>query len=91
MGFVVSKKAAKRAHDRNKVKRRLREICRLQGSNWRRGWDGVWVVRGEAVFAPYADLEKTVTGLIKRAGLLAPDTATETGRGVSNEISEQKV
>jgi ribonuclease P protein component len=29
IGFVITKKVAKRAHDRNLLKRRLREICRL--------------------------------------------------------------
>ncbi len=32
--FVVSKKKLKRAVDRNAVKRRLREACRFQKSNW---------------------------------------------------------
>lgn len=81
MGFVVSKKAAKRAHDRNKVKRRLREICRLRKADWRVGWDAVWVVRTEAVHASYADLDKTVCALVRRAGFWA----TETGAGVSNQ------
>ena len=30
LGFVISKKVAKRAHVRNRLKRRLREICRRQ-------------------------------------------------------------
>ena len=88
MGFVVSKKAAKRAHDRNKVKRRMREIARLRGNVWRRGWDGVWVVRTDAVHAPYADLEKAMVHLVKRAGLLMMETAAETAQGVSQGTSK---
>lgn len=84
MGFVVSKKAAKRAHDRNRVKRRLREICRLRGHEWRRGWDAVWVVRTDAVHAPYADLDRAVCGLVRRAGFLSPAaSATDAPSGVS--------
>lgn len=82
MGFVVSKKAAKRAHDRNKVKRRLREICRLHRANWRTGWDAVWVVKAEAVHASYADLDKTVCGLVRRAGMVL---ATDAPPPVSNQ------
>ena len=85
MGFVVSKKAAKRAHDRNKVKRRLREICRLHRGEWRRGWDAVWVARTEAVHASYADLDKTVCALVRRAGFVQPETATNAPGGVSNQ------
>ena len=44
-GFSVSKKVGK-AHDRNRVKRRLRAICRTQQADWRRGFDAVFANAG---------------------------------------------
>lgn len=70
-GFSVSKKVGK-AHDRNRVKRRLREICRAQGGMWRRGFDVVFVARGASAAADYRSLEGAVRQLMSRAGLDAP-------------------
>jgi ribonuclease P protein component len=67
-GFVVSKKVGK-AHDRNRVKRRLREVCRLGGDSWRRGFDAVFVARSASANAPYADLEGALRQLMRRGGL----------------------
>jgi ribonuclease P protein component len=67
-GFVVSKKVSKAANDRNRVKRRLREICRLHGGEWRVGFDAVFVTRTASVTASYADLETAVRQLMRRSG-----------------------
>ena len=71
-GFSVSKKVGK-AHDRNRIKRRLREVCRLRGMEWRRGFDVIFVVRNAAATASYAELETAVCQLMTRAGLLATE------------------
>lgn len=68
-GYSVSKKVGK-AHDRNRVKRRLREICRLHGAEIARGFDVVFVARTASSEASYTDLEAAVLLLLKRAGLL---------------------
>ena len=73
-GFSVSKKVGK-AHDRNRVKRRLREICRTQTNTWRRGFDVVFVVRAAANTVPFAVLSESVADLAKRAGLIPRPTS----------------
>ncbi|MBC8103086.1 MAG: ribonuclease P protein component [Cytophagales bacterium] len=69
-GFSVSKKVGK-AHDRNRVKRRLREICRLHSLDWCGGFDAVFVARSGAADAEYSALEAAVGHLMVRAGLRA--------------------
>jgi ribonuclease P protein component len=74
-GFSVSKKVGK-AHDRNRVKRRLREICRKQGQTWRRGFDAILVARTSAAEASFAELETALCQLFQRAHLEARNTDT---------------
>ncbi len=69
-GFSVSKKVGK-AVVRNRVKRRLRTICRRRGPGLRRGFDTVLVARSAAASATYAELDAAVGILFGRAGLEA--------------------
>jgi len=66
-GFSVTKKVGK-AVQRNRLKRLLREIMRLQPL--KPGWDIVFIVRSVAVNADYHQLERTVDKLLARAQLL---------------------
>jgi ribonuclease P protein component len=66
-GFSVTKKVGK-AVQRNRLKRLLREIMRLQ--SLRPGWDIVFIVRSVAVNADYHQLERVVARLLVRAQLL---------------------
>jgi ribonuclease P protein component len=67
-GFSVSRRVGK-AVVRNRVKRLLREILRL--TPLKPGWDIIFIARPLAADASYADIEKSVKGLLSRAQLLA--------------------
>lgn len=66
-GFSVSHRVGK-AVTRNRVKRLLREILRL--TPLEPGWDIIFIARPAAASADYANLKKTVVGLLTQARLL---------------------
>ena len=75
VGLTVSKKLGK-AHIRNRVRRRLREVYRLHEARFRPGWDIVVVARSRAVDAPFDDLTRSYLALAKKAGILRPEQET---------------
>ena len=52
VGVTVSKKLGK-AHVRNRTRRRIREVYRLNEEKFQPGWDIVVVARTKAVEAPF--------------------------------------
>ncbi|MFQ5996487.1 MAG: ribonuclease P protein component [Dehalococcoidales bacterium] len=66
-GFSVSRRVGK-AVVRNRVKRLLREILRL--TPLQPGWDIIFIARPLVAGASYANLEKSIKGLLFRARLL---------------------
>ena len=66
-GFSVSRRVGK-AVIRNRVKRLLREI--LRSTPLEPGWDIIFIARPASASADYANLEKSVAGLLSRARLL---------------------
>ena len=68
-GIPVGKKLGK-AHIRNRTRRRIREVYRLNEEKFKAGWDIVVVARSRAVDAPFDKLTKSYLSLAKRAGIL---------------------
>jgi len=66
-GFSVSRRVGK-AVARNRVKRLLREILRL--TPLEPGWDIIFIARPATASAGYANLKKSIEGLLSRAQLL---------------------
>ena len=68
-GYTVSAKLG-HAVVRNRVRRRLREIVRLNGARLVPGYDLVIVARAKAVDCEYRRLEEAYLKAIKKLGLL---------------------
>ncbi len=75
VGITVSKKLGK-AHVRNRVRRRFREVYRLNEGLFQPGWDIVVVARTKSVEASFEDLTRAYLSLAKKAGLLISEDAT---------------
>ncbi len=67
-GFLVSKRIGN-AVVRNKVKRRLRDVIRLEPVD--AGWDVIFIARRGADSSDYHQLKRAAGGLLKRAKLLS--------------------
>ena len=68
-GFVVSKRLGK-AVRRNKIKRQMREIVRLEMSQIKPGFDLVFIARVPSSKATYLEISQSINTLLKRADLL---------------------
>ncbi len=66
-GFVTSKRVGK-AVVRNRVRRRLREAIRVLPA--KPGWDVVVSAKAKAAQADFHELNRSVTDLLARAGIL---------------------
>lgn len=82
-GFLVGKRIGN-AVVRNKVKRRLRDVIRLEPVE--AGWDVIFIARRGADSSDYHQLKRAAGGLLKRAKLISgpppsapPDNAVSSG------------
>lgn len=72
LGVTVSTKVGK-AVTRNKVRRRLREIYRLNREKLRPGYDVILVARSRAAFTPYKELEEAYLSLLQKLDIMAEE------------------
>ena len=68
-GFSISSRIGN-AVERNRLKRRLREICRLRMSTIESGWDLVFIARRPIRGADYHQMDVACARLLRRAHLL---------------------
>ena len=72
VGITVSKKLG-HAVVRNRTRRRIREVYRLNEGRFTPGWDIVVVARTRAVSAEFSKLTDAFLNLAKKSGLLAQE------------------
>ena len=77
IGLTVGAKLG-HAVDRNRLRRRLREIYRLHEGQFARGYDIVVVARTAAMQAPYRQLEGAYLRLAGKLGIYAQEAREET-------------
>lgn len=70
LGFVVSKNFSKKATLRNKIKRRLRELVRINLSKIKKGIDGALVAQPGLETKDFWEIEEVINKLFTKAGIL---------------------
>lgn len=68
-GFVASKKTARLAVDRNRLRRRLKECIRVNFSGVREGYDIIIIARRGLMDSDHRELRKNLSYMLAKAGL----------------------
>jgi len=68
-GFVVSKKISKRAIDRNRIKRRMRSVCKTEIVKLKKGIDVVFFAKKNIINTEFIDIHRDIKQLLTRAGI----------------------
>ena len=74
LGYTVSVKLG-HAVRRNRIRRRLREMVRLNAERMLSGWDLVLVARARACDAPFQKLQEAYLSSCEKLGLLKKEDA----------------
>jgi ribonuclease P protein component len=70
LGLLVSKKAFKKANQRNRIKRKLREALRANLSPIRPGQDIIFIARAGLEKNTSKEMARTILSLLEEAGLV---------------------
>lgn len=77
IGFTVTKRTAKKAVERNRIRRRLREAARLTAAKLARpGTDYVLVGRRPALTMPFAELTSELGSALSEVGARLTSTVS---------------
>ena len=76
VGITVGKKLG-HAVVRNRVRRRIREVYRLNEEKFQPGWDIVVVARSRAITADFTTLTGSFLSLAKKAGIQSEEKTHE--------------
>lgn len=69
-GFIISNKISKKAHERNKIKRILKETVRELLSKANNGFKVVFLAKHKILFTPKEDLVKDINQTLDKAGII---------------------
>ena len=69
IGFVVSQKVSKKAFLRNKIKRRLREIIKMDLSNLEPGYDLIFFTKKGIIEKDFLEIKNVVEQILGKAKL----------------------
>lgn len=86
-GFAVNSRIGS-AVRRNRIKRRLREIMRLQQDDIQPGWDIVLIARQPIRAADYQEMETACARLLRRAQLFQADGVREPNTGTQPKVED---
>lgn len=69
-GIIIGSKISKKSTERNKVKRRIREILRLNLKNIKKGYDIVVLVRSSIIECDYGEIQKNLSYVLTKSNLI---------------------
>lgn len=88
MAVVVSRKVHKSAVVRNRIRRRIYEIVRLEEPNLTQAYDMIFTVYSDQVATmDYAELRQGILSKMQEAGIIRDETH---GTGADRDIVEPK-
>jgi len=68
--FIISNKISKKAVERNKLRRQMREVIRLKLDNIKPGYDVIFFAKKNLINQDYKKIESSITHLLQKTGIL---------------------